>query len=51
MDCGELANKPGMRIAENGTEPIDRYREFVFRGAQGFLVPGYLEFPRAGQKS
>ena len=27
-----------------------RRLKFVFRGVQGFLVPGYLEFPRAGQK-
>ena len=25
-------------------------QKIVFRGAQGFLVPGYLEFPKAGQK-
>lgn len=25
-------------------------QKIVFRGAQGFLVPGYLEFPKKGQK-
>jgi dienelactone hydrolase len=38
------------RIVHEGKQDGGVRQKIVFRGAQGFLVPGYLEFPRTNQK-
>jgi len=38
------------RVVERKDRPASVREKIVFRGAQGFLVPGYLEFPKAGTK-
>jgi dienelactone hydrolase len=38
------------RVVGRKDRPGSVREKIVFRGAQGFLVPGYLEFPKAGTK-
>lgn len=38
------------RIVQEHDKDNTLRQKIVFRGAQGFLVPGYLEFPKNGQK-
>jgi dienelactone hydrolase len=38
------------RVVRQWDKPDTLREKFVFRGAQGFLVPGYLEFPKAASK-
>lgn len=38
------------RVVNQWDKPDTLRQKFVFRGAQGFLVPGYLEFPKAAAK-
>lgn len=38
------------RIVQQWDPEGRKKQKIVFRGAQGFLVPGYLEFPKGGEK-
>ena len=38
------------RLVREWDQDGGKRQKIVFRGAQGFLVPGYVEFPKAGQK-
>ena len=38
------------RVVQERKEDGRKRQKIVFRGAQGFLVPGYLEFPQQGHK-
>jgi dienelactone hydrolase len=38
------------RVVRQWDKPDTLREKFVFRGAQGFLVPGYLEFPKTAAK-
>jgi dienelactone hydrolase len=38
------------RVVRQWEQGRTRRQKIVFRGAQGFLVPGYVEFPKAGEK-
>src|ERR1051325_6534110 len=38
------------RVVREWDESGGKRQKIVFRGAQGFLVPGYVEFPKKGQK-
>jgi len=40
----------GRVVQERSEQEGGKRQKIVFRGAQGFLVPGYLEFPTAGEK-
>ena len=49
-----FAHEPGIPLEGRVVREWDRddtlKQKFVFRGAQGFLVPGYVEFPKQAQK-
>ena len=38
------------RVVSQKDQDHGTRQKIVFRGAQGFLVPGYLEFPKAGRR-
>ncbi len=38
------------KVVWQWNKPESVRQKIVFRGAQGFLVPGYLEFPKTGKK-
>src|SRR6266849_1062658 len=38
------------RVVQQWDQDGGKRQKIVFRGAQGFLVPGYVPFPKAGQK-
>ncbi len=38
------------RVVRDWDDDTTLRQKIVFRGAQGFLVPGYLEFPKSGAK-